>query len=248
MSNSVNFVTVSNRPLGLSIFLISAALVISIASCSRGITQSKATRNDAGSSQVANIETTPSPSPTPASPIRRVDFRNMTYPAYPIYPKGEKPFELRDGEYEGRTPEGALVLHTVWLTNVMYGDVTRDGQEDAIVLLTERLAGIAIPCYVFVYTLEADRLKLLWAFETGDRGDGGLKQITSYDGDLVIELYGKGTYIDGNLGNQDRETPAPRANFYTRSRYTWTGKRFDLMKAEVLPNAGGDTHQEGLIP
>ena len=218
--------------------LVTVTILSLSLACSDKASKSQPLNQEANSSSVSIA--TPTPPPTPDSPIRRIDFDNMTYPPYPVYPKSDKPFKLTDGEYEGRTPEGAIVSYTLWLASVIYGDVTSDGQEEAIVILTERTQGIAIPYYVYIYTLKRGKPELLWAFQTGDRGDGGRKRISAESGDLVIELYGKNTFVDENLVDQEEGTPACCSHFYTRSRYHWTGNHFERIKAEVLPNPNGD--------
>src|SRR5206468_902530 len=50
----------------------------------------------------ATLSAQPTPSPASVSPIHKIDFENFTYPAAPVYPKKEKPFTLKDGEYAGR--------------------------------------------------------------------------------------------------------------------------------------------------
>jgi len=70
-----------------------------------------------------------------------------------------------------------------------------------------------------VYTPTAGKLKLLWSFDTGDRSTGGLRDIYSDDGNLVVE-----TYNDEGLG-------ACCAKSFTKSIYKWADDRFQLTKA-----------------
>ena len=58
-----------------------------------------------------------------------------------------------------------------------YGDVTGDGIEEAMMMLGIETRGSAIPEVVYIFGLEHDRPKLVWSFETGDRADGGLRQV-----------------------------------------------------------------------
>jgi hypothetical protein len=83
------------------------------------------------------------------SAIHKVDFENFTYPAATIYPKREKPFTLKDGEYAGRLQSGAVEPYPVSLVDAFYGDVTGDGIDDAILVLTESVRGSAIPYYCY---------------------------------------------------------------------------------------------------
>src|SRR5205814_113650 len=99
-----------------------------------------------------------------------IDFANFTYPAKPMFSYGRKSFTLQHGKYDGDQAHDSLLLAFVG-----YSDVTGDGIEEAIVILEVSLKGTAIPHIVYIYTAQGDSPKLLWAFETGDRGDGGLR-------------------------------------------------------------------------
>jgi hypothetical protein len=94
------------------------------------------------------------PSPPPNSPIRSIDFADFTYPAKPIYSKGERTFRLQKGKYDGRYRGVFDIPFPVSLAYLTYGDVTSDEAEEAMVILFENVKGTAIPYYVYVYTLE----------------------------------------------------------------------------------------------
>jgi hypothetical protein len=115
--------------------------------------------------------------------------------------------------------------------------VTGDGEEEAMVVLPLESRGSAIPYYVYIFTLEQGQPKLLWNFETGDRADGGLKQIYAENGELVIELYGKDRVIGGDLYKGDEGLCCPSS--FTRALYKWTGKGFQLAGKESLPHSRG---------
>ncbi len=168
----------------------------------------------------------PSPSPTPESPIRKIDFRNFTYASNGIY--GEA-FTLKDGEHG--EPD------TVSFVDSVYGDVTGDRGEEALIVLFHDVRGSAIPYYVYVYGITREQPKLLWSFETGDRAQGGLRRAFAENGQLVVELYGKDTHLDGDLYAGSRV--ACCAEYYTRSRYEWKRNRFrQVYELEVLPAEG----------
>ena len=167
---------------------------------------------------VANAPCGVTPSPSPNSPIRSINFANFTYPAKPIYSKGEKSLSLQNGKYQGRLSHGADIPYPVSLASLTYGDVTGDGVEEAIVILFENVKGTAIPYYVYIHTLEKGSPKLLWAFETGDRADGGLRQVYAQEGELVIEQYFNPDTLTGKC-------PACPTHF-TRARYQWRGNTF----------------------
>ena len=117
-----------------------------------------------------NVVSSPTPQTTPSPPlnssIRSVDFKNFTYPN--INAKGT--FTLKDG-MEPNAEEPRSVI------DVIYGDVTEDGNEDAIVVQSQSIRGSAIPYFVYVYGVEANKPKLLWWFFSGDRAQGGLRRV-----------------------------------------------------------------------
>jgi hypothetical protein len=186
-----------------------------------------------------------SPSPTPATqasvaptldtPIRKIDFHNFTYPSF--WKHGSR-FALKDGRYVGATAGGATEPVRISLIDSVYGDVTGDGTEDAMLVLSESVKGSAIPYYVYVYSIHRDQAMLLWFFETGDRAQGGLRRVFSENGKLVIELYGKDTYLGGDIFGGSPSACCP--SHYTRSRYEWKDKRFRrYQQFEVFPTEGG---------
>ena len=180
-----------------------------------------------GSSPPAAASPTPQSSATAGSAIRSFDFTHLAYPNFPDYTGPEKKLlTLKPGE-------GAPNF-------ISYGDVTGDGIEEAILALAVPTSGSAIPAYVYIYTMEKGPPELLWDFETGDRADGGLRQAYADQGQLVIELYGKDRVIGGQLYRGDEGLCCPSS--FTRARYSWTGKNFELVSQETLPNQRGDAN------
>jgi hypothetical protein len=168
--------------------------------------------------------------PTPASPIRSVDFDNISYPNFPDYsdPDGRKKkyVTLKPGE------GGPNFIN--------YGDITGDGDEDAMVALGIDNHGSAIPDYVYIFTMEKGKAKLIWDFETGDRADGGLRNVYADNGQLVIELFGKDRVIGGQLYRGEEGLCCPSS--FTRTRYRWTGKHFEEVSRAVLKNPSSDAN------
>src|SRR5207249_5569175 len=105
-------------------------------------------------------------------------------PAAPVYSKNEKSFTLKDGEYSGRLQDAGVEPEPVYLVDTVYGDVTGDGADEAMVVLTVNIRGTAIPYYVYVYTINGNKPKLLWSFDTGDRAQGGLRRVFAEAGRL----------------------------------------------------------------
>jgi len=168
--------------------------------------------------------------PTPVSPIRAVDFDNISYPNFPDYsdPNGriKKYITLKPGE------GGPNFLN--------YGDITGDGLEEAMVALGIDNHGSAIPYYVYIFGVENGKPKLLWDFETGDRADGGLRNVYADKAGLVIELFGKDRVIGEQLYRGEEGLCCPSS--FTRTRYRWTGQRFEEISKDVLKNPTGDAN------
>jgi hypothetical protein len=202
---------------------------MTLAACSSAKTQSPTlSQNNAPPSPTPKAQS--SPSSNPNSPIRSIDFANISYPHYPVYvtDRGKKKYvTLKAGE---GTP-----------AYLNYGDVTGDGIEEAMLVLGIENRGSAIPMIVYIYGLKNGRPKPLWYFETGDRADGGLRQIYAENGELVVEFYGRGKIIGKDLYADDGtrgETPYPY--ICTRTRYQWRGKHFQPKgKAEEFSNPKG---------
>ena len=126
----------------------------------------------------------------------------------------------------------------VGLSKVSYGDVTGDGQEEAIVVLSLLTGGSGMAGCVYVYAWDQRRPKLLWAFDTGDRAYGGLRRVKAENGRLLVELYGNGKILGKDLDAEDKTNRgACCPMFFTRAHYKWTGNGFRLAsKPKVLRN------------
>lgn len=230
------------RPVNFTVMLLRLSLTMTLlatASCARPQVVSQQLNTTPSPIGTPSIQ--PTPSPAPVSPIHKIDFDNFTYPAAPVYPKNERSFTLKDGEFVGRLQPGGAEPESVSRVDTIYGDVTADGVDDAIVVLTESIHGSAIPYYVYVYGLERDKPKLLWSFYAGERGDGGLRQIVADRGDMVIELYGRDRVVTGGTSSDEDNMGVCCPRFFTRSRYEWRDGHFRLKTKEAaLPNPQGN--------
>lgn len=172
------------------------------------------------------------PAQPTGGPIRLVDFANFTYPAEPDAAAGDS-FTLHGGRFAGDDEHDPAKL-----AYLNYGDVTGDGAEEAIVALSIGSRGSAIPYVLYIYTLDKERPKLLWAFQTGDRGDGGLRQAYAENGELVVELYGETKVVGKDLHGDGIGVCCP--SVFTRVRYRWQRNGFrQTGKEEVLSNPNG---------
>jgi hypothetical protein len=115
-------------------------------------------------------------------------------------------------------------------------DVTGDGEDEAIVVLKIETGGAAIPQVVYVFTWKDGKPELIWQFRTGDRADGGLKDIRSEGGLVVLELYGQDRFVlgqteTGKITGDEEQLCCPL--YFTRSAYKWNGNAF-LMQGKRL--------------
>ena len=98
------------------------------------------------------------------------------------------------------------------LRKIVYGDVTGDGSEEAIVTFDVNTDGNAGVDQVYIYTLKNHGPRFLWGFEGGDRAEGGLRQAYADHSELVIEL------LDAAHTSEDTRATLNRLAYVVRSR------------------------------
>lgn len=213
-----------------SLLLSFLGIGLLVTSCSLGQPQTRS--NSVGGSpdhqSAAASKASPTQTLASASSIRSVDFDNISYPNLPDYsdPRGYKKKRITLKPGEGGP------------SHLNYGDITGDGAEEAMAVLPIENRGSAIPYYVYIFTLKEGKPTLLWDFKTGDRADGGLRQVYADNGELVIELFGKDRVIGEELYRGDEGLCC--ASSFTRARYKWTGRRFQQIGKEIFPNPRGN--------
>jgi len=140
--------------------------------------------------------------------IRQVDFKNFTYPvsghllghsslqwldgSNPNLKR--KPIRLVDGK--NRTKISSFVMdgkeydqyEGFTFESVRYADLAGDGNQEAIVDLMYHSGGTQTTDYVYIYTLDQHRPKLLAYCHTGSRAYSGLYGVYGKKGLLVFEL------------------------------------------------------------
>ncbi len=161
--------------------------------------------------------------------LNTVDFANFAYPTTKEVAQitGQSKITLNRGNTIVRNNSGDILL-LMGLSHVFKGDVTGgDDVEDAIVILTYSTGGTGISECVYVFTKLDNVPKLLWSFNTGDRSDGGLRNVYSENGNLVVE-----TFNSEGLG-------ACCTKSFTKSVYKWNGEKFHPFKSTKLSNPSG---------
>jgi hypothetical protein len=166
---------------------------------------------------------------TTVSPLGNFDFKNYTYPL----PRGWQDSDGKDAELVNGTRPASKEEKRIGLDYVTtkFFDATGDGQDEAAVILKIETTGSAIPQIVYIFEWKNDEPQLIWYFRTGDRADGGLKDIRVENGEVVVELYGQDRYIIGELDTMkitgDEEQICCPTHF-TRSNYKWNGNVFRI--------------------
>lgn len=204
---------------------------------------------------------------TTQSPLGTFDFKNHTYelPRGWQNPDGTTEITLVNGKVDpveaatkdDMDPETKATIKAerrigMSYVTTKYFDITGDGQDEALVVLKIETAGSAIPQLVYVFTWKDGKPELIWPFRTGDRADGGLKDLRAENGELVVELYGQDRFLlgqteTGKVTGDEEQLCCP--THFTRSRYKWNGKNF-LMQGKRLTFSTEDPNappQENLI-
>lgn len=248
------------------IALAAAIAVLLFASACRTSTEAESDAVHAeASAPAAAPQPSPSPSPDipnlqseilddrfkeSTSPLSSFDFKNFTYPLPHGWqnPDGTD-LTLMDGkrvpiskfvtdDMEDDEKAEARAMRRIGMSYVTtrYLDMTGDGQDEAIVILKVETTGNAIPQLVYVYEWKDGKPELIWNFRTGDRADGGLKDIRVENGEIVIELYGQDRFLLGEtetskITGDEEQLCCP--TFFTRTLYKWNGKNFQLQKKRL---------------
>jgi hypothetical protein len=164
------------------------------------------------------------------SKIKSVDFANFDY----VDTDGERITLVNGDSLDSPAGANKMQFH---LRGVVYGDLNKDGKDEAMAALRVDTGGSAILYDVYIYTLENAKPKLMWRFTSGDRGYGGLRRAVAENGRLAVELYGR----DRVIGNVDKSHPDDKSyccpTAYTRTEYKWRNKRFQQIgKPQIFPN------------
>jgi len=168
--------------------------------------------------------------------IRQFDFKNFTYPVngpllghdrlqwltVPDKTNPKRWTRLVNGN--DLTKDSSFVMqgqeYTQWsgfkLESVEFADVTGEHKEEALVVLRYLTGGKQTTHYVYIYSFEDGKPKLLAYCHTGDRADYGLYKVYGEGGALVFELF------DPNKRSGDCCSSG-----FVRIRYRWRASRFE---------------------
>jgi hypothetical protein len=162
-----------------------------------------------------------------------VDFANRVYGPYKFSDGKVINIALNDGEDHIVDKD-----HPGWfsLKNVYYTDVTGDGTDEAIVILSHvycREACDAKSHLFYIYSGRNGNLKTLWQYETGTNITGcGLRSLTVDGLQVMMELFGR-------CPKQAMEYQVPgngRVEDLTFLLFGYDGKRFVQQQIEYFPS------------
>lgn len=116
-----------------------------------------------------------------AADIRKVDFQNGTYrPAC----WNKKPVTVKNGLLQREGPPEQRLWFKVM--SVEYGDLTGDGQEEAVVLTACALGGTGNPTEGFIFAMKAGKPQQIARVKAGDRALGGIEKLAIEGGMLKV--------------------------------------------------------------
>ena len=119
--------------------------------------------------------------------IRKVDFKNFTYPALCISEKPEN-VTVKNGEFSKEKQEDGYVDRFYYkVFDFAYGDLTGDGKDEAIVLGVCNTGGTGNFSEGFIYSMKGTKPALIGRIPGGDRAEGGLRETRVENGLLVVE-------------------------------------------------------------
>lgn len=193
---------------------------------------------------------------TTTSPIGKFDFKNYTYelPRGWQNPDGSTDIKLTNGriapvekavdeKMDDVSKAEAKLQRRIGMSFVAekYFDVTGDGADEALIALKIETGGGAVPQIVYVFEWKDGKPELIWPFRTGDRADGGLKDLRAENGELVVELYGQDRFLlgqieTGKISDDVEQLCCP--TFFTRSFYKWNGKNFLMQRKRLTFHVG----------
>jgi hypothetical protein len=172
-----------------------------------------------------------------ASPIRKVDFLNFTYPNISS-DRTAPSFTLVNGSFHHSVNGDFLWGGNVHQSNIIYGDLTGDGEEEAVVeMFFQGAHPDRFDHFVYVYSIHEGWLMLRGVLDVSVKPRysmcghmGGIQKISIEDGGLVLDVDGENTVKNGS-----RIVPNYTEDCYgsfSRVRFEWDGHDF-RQKAKV---------------
>lgn len=127
--------------------------------------------------------------------IRDVDFNNFTYE--PEFCGGEdrRKLTVKNGEFsEEKEVDGYTDRTYFSVFGVTYGDLDKDGREEAVVASICNTGGTGNFTEAYVYTMKGGEPSLVVTLEGGDRAYGGIREIRIENGEMIVETNDPGEF------------------------------------------------------
>ncbi|MFN7945458.1 MAG: hypothetical protein U0Z53_08905 [Blastocatellia bacterium] len=121
--------------------------------------------------------------------IRQVDFKNFAYQPDCIGDdRNHRPtIRVKNGSFTREKEDDRLYFE---VREVVYGDLTGDGQEEAVVLTLCNTGGTGQFTDGIVFTMRQGRPAVIATLGIGDRADGGIHEVKIENGLLKVSRYG----------------------------------------------------------
>lgn len=120
--------------------------------------------------------------------IRKVDFLNFTY--QPACIQESEKINARNGEYSRGSADDPSADRVYFkIMDVVYGDLTGDGQEEAVVTTLCNTGGTGQFTDGIIFTMRGGRPTVLGSLGMGDRAYGGIDGVVIDKGMLKVSRY-----------------------------------------------------------
>ncbi len=165
-----------------------------------------------------------------APSVRSIDWLNRTYGSGYKVENGVFEYAFDEngdqvaGDYQSEDPDAYVERGSFTVSPPEFGDVTGDGIEDAIILSVENGGGTGRFSGINVYTMRDGREVVLGEIPGGDRGDGGILDVT---------LEGQVVKVERMMSQDGDGACCPSK--IQHERWRWDGKAFvEDVSARVL--------------
>lgn len=132
---------------------------------------------------VSYLITVPPPMRSPAD-IHSVDFRNFTYKD--VCDTEGKTTTVHDGSYYSGDEMDKVYFE---IRDVVYGDVTGDGSDEALVLTLCNTGGTGQFTDGLLFAMRAGKPQVIATLGVGDRADGGIDRAVITGGRLIVDRF-----------------------------------------------------------
>lgn len=197
-------------------------LVLALVLGGAGFTAACSGSASSGRPAVADHQTAAIAAPVPDPGIRGIDWMNRTYV------QGDARYTVVGGQIETELPDDLHGFFSV--TPPVFGDLTGDGADEAVIITLEHLGGTGMFTSVDVYGLVGGTEVVIGTIPGGDRGDGGIAD---------VQIDGAAVTVDRYLSVEGDGTCCPSQ--LQHERWTWDGTAFveDEAARTVGPHGDG---------